>query len=189
TFDHGRLEFLSPQLSHEQYGVLLGRMVVFYCYARKIPFHTGRMVTLKRESLQRGLEPDDCYWIQNEPRMKCRKDFDPEQDPPPDLAIEVDVISSSLPRMSIYAALGVQEVWRYDGEAFTINLLRDSGQYETSDSGLALPALTVEVVTRFLGLSDHLGEAEWLASFTDWCNEGERTAKPQAKKTRRPRKK
>jgi Uma2 family endonuclease len=124
TYDRGSLELMSPLLSHEQYGTLLGRLVVFFAFERKIPLHTGRMLTIKRESMQRGLEPDDCYWIQNEPSMRSRKDFDADSDPPPDLAIEVDINSSSLDRMSIYAALGVPEVWRFDGTAFSINLLR-----------------------------------------------------------------
>jgi Uma2 family endonuclease len=136
TYDHGRLEFMSPSLSHEQYGKLIGRIVEDFAIERKVPFHSGRMTTLKREDMRRGLEPDDCFWIQNEPHMRCRKEFDPESDPPPDLAIEVDITSSSLNRMSIYATLGVPEVWRFDGAQLSIHLLREGGRYGSSGIGM-----------------------------------------------------
>jgi Uma2 family endonuclease len=188
TYDRGRLEFMCPLLAHENYGVLLGRMAWAFAFERKIPIHTGRMVTLKRENMQRGLEPDDCFWIQNEPRMRCRKDFDPDEDPPPDLAIEIDITSSSLPRMSIYATLGVPEVWRFDGSVFTINLLREGGTYEESEASLALPELTVEVVTRFLNLSDQMGETDLIAAFMDWVRD-EPKSQETPRKPKRPRRK
>jgi Uma2 family endonuclease len=186
TYDRGRLEFMSPLLSHEQYGSLLGRMIWGFAFERRIPVHSGRMVTLKRESMERGLEPDDCFWIQNEPRMRCRKEFDSEEDPPPDLAVEIDITTSSLPRMSIYATLGVPEVWRFDGTTFTINLLRE-GAYLESERGLALPAMTTEVVTRYLSLSDQVGEVELMAEFIDWIRED--VSRESPRKSKRPRKK
>src|SRR5262245_1912635 len=186
TYDRGRLEFMSPLLSHENYGSLICQLVWAYTLERRIPRHSGRSTTLKRESEQRGLEPDDCFWIQNEPRMRGRQEFDPEQDPPPDLAIEIDITSSSLPRMSIYATLGVPEVWRFDGSVFTINLLRD-GAYQESDRGQALPAMTTEVVTRFLSLGDQMGEVELMTAFIDWIREDVSGEAPR--KSKRPRKK
>jgi Uma2 family endonuclease len=184
TYDNGRLELMSPSLSHEQYGVLIGRMVSDFAVERQVPFHSGRMTTLKREAMRRGLEPDDCFWIQNEPRMRSRKEYDPENDPPPDLAIEVDITRSSLDRMSIYAALGVPEVWRFDGTTLTINLLREGG-YEPGERSLALPELTPEVVLHFLELSDTMGEMELTRMFREWARG---KAKGPAK-ARRPRKK
>ena len=109
TYDHGSLEFTSPLLAHEHDGSLICQFIWAYTLERRIPRHSGRSMTLRRESEQRGLEPDDCFWIQNESRMRGRTDFDPEQDPPPDLAVEIDITSSSLPRMSIYATPGVPE--------------------------------------------------------------------------------
>jgi Uma2 family endonuclease len=185
TYDNGRLEFMMPSLSHEQYGVLIGRMVSDFAVERRIPFHSGRMTTLKREVMRRGLEPDDCFWIQNEPRMRSRKDFDPDSDPPPDLAIEIDITRSSLPRMSIYATLGVPEVWRFDGSRFSIHLLREEGEFEESERSLALPDLTPDVVMRFLNLSDRLGEMELIRTFREWAR-GEAKGR---KKAKRPRKK
>jgi Uma2 family endonuclease len=101
TYDQGRLEFMMPLHPHESYGHLLGRLIEMFAFEMNIPLHGGRSTTLKRELAQRGLEPDESYWIQNEPRMRGKKDLDLETDPPPDLAVEIDITSSSLPRMSI----------------------------------------------------------------------------------------
>jgi Uma2 family endonuclease len=185
TYDNGRLEFMSPSLSHEQYGKLIGRMVESFTLERRIAVHSGRMTTLKREAMKRGLEPDDCFWIQNELRMRCRKEFDPDNDLPPDLAIEVDITSSSLPRMSIYATLGVPEIWRFDGARISIHLLHEGGEYEESEHGLALPELTPDVVMRFLNLSDQMGETELMVEFQEWT----RGKAKGRRKTKRPRKK
>jgi Uma2 family endonuclease len=187
TYDNGRLEIMCPLLSHEQYSRVIGRLVETFTLQRRIPLHTGGSTTFKREAKKRGLEPDECYWIQNEPRMRSRKDFDPEQDPPPDLAVEVDLTSSSLDRMSIYADLGVPEVWRFNGQGFSIHLLR-KGRYEPSERSPALPELTPDVVTRFLHKSDEMGETELLLVFLDWVRH-EAKGEAGARKPRRPRKK
>ena len=187
TYDRGELEIMSPLLSHEQYGKLLARMVEVFTLEHKIACHSGGSTTFRQTAKQRGLEPDECYWIQNEPRMRSRKDFDPDKDPPPDLAIEVDITSSSLDRMSIYADLGVPEVWRFDGETLTFSLLQ-GGRYEPGERSQALPALTSAVLTRFLQLSDQMGETEVVLAFLDWVREeGKPETRPE--KPRRPRKK
>ena len=188
TYDRGRLEIMSPLLSHEQFSSLLAQMVWAYTLELRIPRHSGRSTTFKQTAKERGLEPDECYWIQNEPRMRSRKEFDPDKDPPPDLAIEVDITSSSLDRMSIYADLGVPEVWRFDGETLTMNLLRGGNTYRASARSRALPALTPEVLMRFLQMSDGMGETEVLLAFLEWVRT-EAKEKTPAPKPRRPPKK
>ena len=73
-------------------------------------------MTFQREDLDRGLEPDDCYWIAHEPQMHNKLTWDPAIDPPPDLVLEIEISRSAQDRMGIYAALRVPEVWRFDGE-------------------------------------------------------------------------
>lgn len=190
TYDHGRLEIMSPLLPHELYGALIAQIVETFTLEMRIPRCTGGSTTFKRVAKQRGLEPDECYWIQNEPRMRSRKEFDPERDPPPDLAIEVDITRSSLDRMSIYADLGVPEVWRFDGETLTIHVLVKGKRHETSPRSLALPALLPEVVQRFLEESNEMGEVELMRAFLRWVRtEVKGKKKPARKKPPRPRKK
>jgi Uma2 family endonuclease len=85
-------------------------MVEAYTLERRIPRHTGGSTIFRREAKKRGLEADRCYWIQHEPQMRSRKDFDTRQDRPPNLAIEADITSSSLDRLSIYADLEARDL-------------------------------------------------------------------------------
>jgi Uma2 family endonuclease len=188
TYDNGWLEIMSPLRSHEKYGALLRRMIEAYTEELAIPLESGGMTTFRRQAKQRGLEPDACYWIQNEQRMRGRKEFDAEVDPPPDLAIEVDITSSSLDRMSIYATLGVPEVWRFDSETLTINLLQADATYAPHARSRALPDLPPDEVMRFLRLSDKQDETSLIRSFRSWVRKQVRARrKPSTKKTRRSR--
>src|SRR4051794_39280547 len=129
TYDNGSLEIMTVSHGHENYGRLLGRFVEALTEELNIPVHSGGSTTFKREAKKRGLEPDECYWIENELAMRGKKEFDIDSDPPPDLAIEVEISRSALNRMAIYATLGVLEVWRFDTEELTIWHLRGDGRY------------------------------------------------------------
>ena len=190
TYDNGNLEIMSPLLSHEQYGALLRRMIETYTVEQNVPVYSGGATTFRRQAKKRGLEPDACYWIQNERRMRGQKEFDPERDPPPDLAIEVDITSSSLDRMGIYASLGIPEVWRCDGETLTVQLLQPDGSYAPAPRSAALPGLPPGEVLRFLRLSDEKDETSLIRSFRAWVRKQPRArGKPAAKKPRRAPKK
>lgn len=71
--------------------------------------------TFKREDLLKGFEPDSCFYIQHVEAISGKDEVDLNTDPPPDLVIEIDITSPSLPRLPIFAGVGVPEVWRYDG--------------------------------------------------------------------------
>jgi Uma2 family endonuclease len=185
TYDRGRLEIMCPLLPHEHFKTLIGRMVESFTLERRIPLHPAGSTTFKSEAKRRGLEGDESYWIQNEPRMRSRKDFDPESDPPPDLAVEVDITSSVLDRLDIYADLQVPEIWHFDGQTFSVLLLRE-GKYEPGQRSEALPELTPEVVTRFLQMSDEMAHTELMLAFVEWVRQ--QGAAP-TRKARRPRKK
>ena len=87
----------------------------------------------KRQLKQKGLEPDECFWIAHAAQIAGVRRLDLRIHPPPDLAIEVDVTNSSLDRMGIYAALGVPEVWRLDDGALTFQVLNADGSYRQVD--------------------------------------------------------
>jgi Uma2 family endonuclease len=166
TYDRGRLEIMSPLRKHEKPGAFLKQMIELFTLGMKIPRETGGSMTFRKEAAQRGLEPDGCYWIQNVEAVRGTEEFDGQVDPPPDLVIEIDITSSSLDRMSIYAALGVPEVWRFDGVELTVNLLQH-GQYIPSEQSLALPGLPLGVVRRFLDRRTE-DEVTLLSSFQAW---------------------
>ena len=45
--------------------------------------------TFEREDLERGFEPDSCFYIQNEERIRGKDRINLEVDPLPDLVIEM----------------------------------------------------------------------------------------------------
>src|SRR6266478_1708430 len=113
TYDRGALEIM-PLLEHDIDGRFLGRIIIALTEELGLPILCGGSTTLRRQLHQRGIESDECYWIANEPRMRGRRALNLQRDPPPDLAVEVDVTSSSLDRLDIYATLGVPEIWRLE---------------------------------------------------------------------------
>ena len=101
--------------------------------------------------MARGLEPDQCYYIQNEDVVWDKEQIDLNEDPPPDLVVEIDVTSSSIDHLFLYASLGIPEVWRYDGKSFN-HLSVGSNEYAES-RGFSDFSFSVEVeMLRFLEL-------------------------------------
>jgi Uma2 family endonuclease len=125
---------------------------------------------LDREDLRKGLEPDECYYIQNELAVRGKDVIDLTIDPPPDLAIEVDSTSSSMNRMGIYAALRVPEVWRFDRENLTIYSLVNE-EYQPREVSLALPMFDATVLMQFLELSLTMGETSLIRHVRQWVRE------------------
>ena len=116
--------------------------------------------TFRRQDLKRGTEPDSCFYIQNVERIRGKKEIDLTVDPPPDLVIEVEITSPAVPKLPVYARLGVPEIWLYDGRAPRI--LRLAGdQYENSDRSGVLPCLTESVLSEFLEQSKTLTTLAW----------------------------
>lgn len=150
TYDRGNLEVMSPLRLHELVGRFLGRLVETISLDLGIPIASCGSTTFRREDLARGLEPDECYYVGNEPRVRDGHELDLAHDPPPDLAIEVDITSSSLDRQGIYAALGVPELWRYDGEQFHLLHLQPDGSYAGREQSRSFPFLPHPAVVRSL---------------------------------------
>lgn len=167
TYDRGTLEIRMPLDPHETFKKLLGRLIEAATEELDLEIRSLGSRTCDREDLARGLEPDQCYYIQNEARVRGIAQIDLTQCPPPDLAVEVDITSSSLNRFSIYADLKVPEIWRYDGRSLTIYLLQAS-EYQECDRSAALPILTAEDVMRFITLYPGDGENNVIKQFRQW---------------------
>src|SRR5437588_11765498 len=123
TYDRGALEIMTLSPEHERFKCLLSYLVLVLVEELGWNMASFGSMTFKRKKRGRGLEPDECYWIQNEPLVRGKDKIDLRRDPPPDLVIEIDWTHSSLNRLGIFAALGVPEIWRYDGTVLHIHLL------------------------------------------------------------------
>ncbi|NER85226.1 MAG: Uma2 family endonuclease [Leptolyngbya sp. SIO1D8] len=155
TYDHGTLEIRMPLDPHETYKKLIGRLIEAATEELDVEICSLGSRTCDREDLQSGLEPDQCYYIQHEPQVRGLSQIDLTQLPPSDLAVEIDITSSSLNRFAIYQALGVPEIWRYDGNQLKIYSLQ-AGEYVSSSP--ALPLLTAADISQFLDSSQRMGE-------------------------------
>src|SRR5258708_2524838 len=122
TYDQGRLEIMTLSSQHEILRTLLGRLIESLTLELNIPIKSLGSVTIARKELQRGLEADECYYIAQELLVRGKMKLNFKKDPPPDLAVEVDISRSSKSRQSVYAALGVPEMWRFDGKLKVLHL-------------------------------------------------------------------
>jgi Uma2 family endonuclease len=150
TYDRGELEIMSPLLEHDSGNWFLGRLVIALTQELGLPIRCGGSTTMRRRRLRRGIEADACFWIANARRMAGRRRLDLRTDPPPDLAVEVDVTHGSLDRLAIYAALGVPEVWRLDDQVLTFYTLGTNGRYASVPASRAFPVLTPADLLGFL---------------------------------------
>jgi len=156
-----------PSHDHERYRSLLGRLIETLTLELDLPCDAAGSTTWRKQLEDRGLEPDECYYLANAERVSGRK-VDLEVDPPPDLAIEVEISRGAFDRLRIYAALGVPEVWRFDGEALRVEQLQADGTYREVAVSPSLPFLPPEEVVRWLRLADTMGQTPWLRQFREW---------------------
>jgi Uma2 family endonuclease len=168
TYDEGMMVLMSPLPRHERIKKVIGSLFTVIMLERDVPIASFGSTTWKRKKLKKGLEPDECFYVQHEALVSGRFDIDLRRDPPPDLAIEVDITHHPMDRLRIYAALGVNEVWRYDGERVLFLKLQGDRTYAPIERSDAFPWLSAEVVTRHVGLLPTLGEQGLMRAFRDW---------------------
>lgn len=161
TFDRGMLEIMSPSPEHERLNRRIALLVQAFTEEMGSESEDLGSTTFRRKDLERGFEPDSCFYIQNEERVRGKDRIDLNVDPPPDLVVEVDITSPSIDKLPIYAQLEVPEVWRYDGAKLEILKLEDDGYAKVSESG-ALPSLTSPILTELIERSKSLRRTVWL---------------------------
>jgi Uma2 family endonuclease len=141
TYDRGDLELISPLPIHERYKIQFGRILTMLAEELDIPVAALGSTTFRREDLERGLGPDECYYLSSAALVQDWRELDLSRDPPPDLAVEIENTTSCLNRMSIYANLGVPEVWRFDGDTLEAYRLIAGPDYEAVTTSPGLPFL------------------------------------------------
>jgi Uma2 family endonuclease len=165
TYDRGKLELMTISGMHGNCGWLLGRLIAVLSEEHELPLKGFSDMTCSREDLARGLEPDHCFYITHEPLVRNAEDIDLERDPPPDLAIEVDISRNSRGRMGIYAALKVPEVWRYDGESLVFYKLNAGGEYDAVLRSEFFPLVPAEEIAAALARRTQLDETSLVRAF------------------------
>jgi Uma2 family endonuclease len=155
---------MSPSKGHEHIKRLIGRLIEAFTEELNIDIESASSTTFKREDVERGFEPDACYYIAHAAMVRGKDEIDMMVDPPPDLIIEVDISRSSLNKFGIYRALAIPEVWRYDGETLRLYVLHDEGYTEVPHSTV-LPQLPVATLQSFLQQRASLSETQLVRRF------------------------
>ncbi len=167
TFDRGRLEIMVLSLKHENLKKILAMLFERLAEILEIEIFAAGSTTFQREDLARGFEPDECYYVQNAALMRGKDSVDLSFDPPPDLTIEIDIKNSSLNRMSIFAEVGIPEVWRYDGEKLIIYLLK-RGDYGESSQSSALPKVKSSELNKLIQTGKNATHKEFLSKIANY---------------------
>ncbi len=166
----GRLEIMAPLLGHENRKEIIGDLVKILLEELDIEFAPAGSTTFKRQNMDAGVEPDECFYIQNEAVIRGRERIDLNTDPPPDLAIEIDVTTDSQTKKNSYQALGVTELWIYarGSQQLQINVLRE-GKYVESNQSQIFPDLPiVDAIPRYLTKSKVDGRNAAIKAFRAW---------------------
>lgn len=171
TYDQGDLEIMTLSPEHEELARLLDLLVFALADELSATIKGRRSMTFKRADLKRGLEPDDCYWIQHEKEVRNIRHYDPEKHPQPDLVLEVDVTSSSLNRMKTYEIMGVAEVWRWTEDTLEVQTLNKKGKLTKRTVSSVFPGFKPTDLLAFLENVYTDGEIEMVRHFRRWVRE------------------
>ena len=167
SYDEGTMQIMTLSALHENYQFRINDLVRVTSLRLRIKVLCFGSATMRKRAKLKGVEPDLSFYVQGAAAIGSRTDLDFSVDPPPDIVVEIDLQHPSLSKFPIYAALGVPEIWRYDGKSLTIYQLTDEG-YRTTPSSLALPVLTSDTLTEFLARSQHEDQYETVLAFEKW---------------------
>jgi Uma2 family endonuclease len=149
SYDYGRLIIVSPSTEHERYKEFAQILIFILSEEMGLTIEPAGATTLKSKLLGKGLEPDTCVYVQNAARIIGKRRIKLDEDPPPDVAVEIDMSNDSIDKFPIYASIGVPEIWRYDGKAAHFYRLAGEG-YEVMQESIAFPGFTAQVFGRYL---------------------------------------
>ncbi|MCW6049688.1 Uma2 family endonuclease [Lyngbya sp. CCAP 1446/10] len=170
AYDNGMLEIMSPLYEHENPKIKSDRFIFILAEELGIEIKSAGSMTLKQQRAKKGIEPDNCYYIQHEVEVRDREELDLETAPPPDLAIEIDITSSSMNKLAIYSALRVPELWLYNGRVLKFYQLVET-EYVECDFSIAFPFVSVAEMAVFFTRTQTMGEMALLKSFRTWVKE------------------
>lgn len=164
TYDNGVLEMMSPRRQHENIGCLIGRIIETYSEVLEIEIQSVTSTTFKRKELKKAFEADESYYVQHAEQIRPKEELDLAVDPPPDLVVEVEITSSAIQKFKLFAAMGVPEVWRHDGDHLEMFRLQ-GGVYEAIDSSHALQGLSAATIDGVLQRRFDFGETALIREF------------------------
>ena len=175
SYDSGCLAIMSPLPEHEEFAEVIQDIAREITRALGVKLETRGSMTMRSVWQSKGAEPDICFYVQNAARIIGKRSLDFTVDPPPDIVVEIDLTNASQPKFPIYAALGVPEIWRYDGRTVYFYALVGA-EYVTTAHSRAFPFLPGAVLAQCIEQSKTAGQDAALDAVRAWV----RTHKPQS---------
>jgi Uma2 family endonuclease len=169
AYDNGILEIMKPLPEHEHNKEIISDLIKALLEELDIEFCTLGSTTFKNQNMNQGIEPDNCFYIQNEAAVRGKNRLDLTVDPPPDLALEIDVTSRTHP--SIYEALGVPELWQFENGKLQINLLQECKYIKCEYSPNFPNFPLIEIIPQYLNQCRTEGRNKTMKAFRAWIRE------------------
>ena len=171
SYEQGKLEIHMPLPIHEFIKSFIADLMRALTDELELEMIGLGSTTFNYRDWSQGVEPDNCFYIQNAARILGVRRFDPAVPPPaPDIVVEIDITSESLSRFPTYANLGVPEIWRYDENEIVMYHLTPAG-YVSATASETFPFLTTEALSQFLRRSETEGHRDLLREFREWVRE------------------
>lgn len=167
AYDQGLLEIIMPSDLHELINRILDAIVRALAEELNMRLRGYGSTTLDRDELARGVEPDSCFYIQNVDRILGKK-LNMQTDPPPDLAIEVDITSSSRRRFGIYLTLKIPEVWCYTERSGVVIYQLQNEEYVECKFSSTFPIISGSVLTQFLQQTETEDDISVIRALRQW---------------------
>jgi Uma2 family endonuclease len=168
SYNEGKLELMVTHSPHEFYKKMLAKLVEMMLFQQRRGVRSGGSLTIRRADLEKGFEPDECWWIEHEPDLRGKSDIDFSVDPAPDLAVEIEISRSLANRVGIYAAIGVPELWRFDGKTLRFCTLQPDGTYVDQETSFNFDGLRPSDLIPYLNFFDQADETQRLHRFVYW---------------------
>jgi len=166
-YHQGNIEIMTPQKPHENANRLIEVFVGVLCEELGLEVNRVGSLTLTRDDLEYGAEPDSSYYIQNELLVREKEKIDLAFDPPPDLVLEVEYSRPKIDKLKLYAAMGIPEFWRYNGTTLKIYILTN-GEYSETQVSPTFPAIQITEIPRFIVESNKIGQISATRAFRNW---------------------
>ena len=170
AYDNGMVEIMTPLMLHENSNRLIEGFILLLCEELSLEVKTTGSLTLSRDDVEKGAEPDSSYYIHNELIVRSKENIDLNQDPPPDIVLEIDYSRPKIDKLSLYAAMGIPEFWRYDGTVLRIYTLSNN-QYSEVEFSPTFAPIGVREIPRFIEESRQIGEMAAKGAFRSWVKE------------------
>jgi len=170
TYDSGIIEIMTPLMSHENSNRMIEGFIGVICEELGLEIKRTGSLTLTRDDLERGAEPDSSYYIQNESSVRNKEKINLATDPPPDLVLEVEYSRSAINKLMLYASLGIPELWRFNGRILKVYTLTDQNYTEVELSP-TFNSISVKEIPRFLQQAKIQGENATIREFREWIKQ------------------